>query len=297
MRSTALPPVRWLPSCCLLLAASLAAGEERIVFRGSVAVKPIIDACAKAFAAANPGVTVGGAGSTSDVSIQAVLSGEAQLGALVKDLTPEQKAANPDLRTIPVAIDGLVLVANAVNPVAGLGKEQVVGVFTGAIASWKDLGGADAAIVPVVRMKSFASSAFFGASFGLDYQEAGEGAAKRMQHRAKGAADWGPAQALITDDHPKGLAKVVTTADAITYAPYGIAKGMASKGAAIKLLALDGVEPTPATIQGGTYPVTRPCLLLVKGEPQGALKAFIDFMVSAPGQQVVESADFVPLAR
>jgi len=285
-----------IPCLLLCLSAALLASEEKIVFRGSVAVKPIVDACAKAFATSHPGVTVPGAGSTSDVSIQAVLSGEAQLGALVKDLTPEQKAANPDLRTIPIALDGLVLVANKANAVAGLSKAQVVGVFSGAIANWKDLGGADAAIVPVVRMKSFASSAFFGASFGLEYEETGEGAAKRMQLRAKGAKDWGPARALITDDHPPGLAKVITTAEAVTYAPYGIAKAMEAKGAAIRLLTLDGVAPTPATIQGGTYPVTRPCLLLIKGEAQGALKEFLDFVCSPAGQQIIEGCSFVPLA-
>jgi phosphate transport system substrate-binding protein len=281
----------------LLCLTALLAAEDKIVFRGSVAVKPIVDACAKAFAAAHPGAAVSGSGSTSDVSIQAVLSGEAQLGALVKDLTPEQKAANPDLRTIPVALDGLVLVVNAANPVTGLTKAQVVDLFSGTIANWKDVGGADGAVLPVVRMKSFASSAFFGASFGLEYEETGEGAAKRMQHRAKGAADWGAARALITDDHQKGLAKVITAPEAITYAPYGIAKSMVTKGVAVKLLALDGAEPTPATIQDGTYKVTRPCLLLVKGEPAGVLKDFIAFMTSADGQKVIEGCDFVPLAK
>ena len=285
------------PFLLLCLTGALLAAEDKIVFRGSVAVKPIVDACAKAFAAAHPGTTVSGSGSTSDVSIQAVLSGEAQLGALVKDLTAEQKAANPDLRTIPVALDGLVLVVNAANPVAGVSKAQVVGLFSGAIANWKEVGGADAAVLPVVRMKSFASSAFFGASFGLEYEETGEGAAKRMQHRAKGAAEWGAARALITDDHQKGLAKIVTAPESITYAPYGIAKSMVTKGVAVKLLALDGAEPTPATIQGGSYKVTRPCLLLVKGEPTGALKDFIAFMTSADGQKVIEGCDFVPLAK
>lgn len=282
---------------CVLscVAAVLGAGEDKVVFRGSVAVKPIVDACAKAFAAAHPGVTVGGAGSTSDVSIQAVVSGEAQLGALVKDLTAEQRAAHPDLRTIPVAIDGLVLVVNAKNAVEGVSKAQVVGLFSGAIASWKEVGGADQAVLPVVRMKTFASSAFFGASFGLEYDEIGEGADKRMQHRAKGGGEWGPARALITDDHPKGLAKVLTAPEAITYAPFGIAQAMIAKGAPLKLLALDGVKPTPETIQAGQYAVTRPCLLLVKGEPQGVLAQFVAFMTSPEGQQVVESCAFVPL--
>lgn len=281
-------------ACC---AAVLGAADEKIVFRGSVAVKPIVDAAAKAFSASHAGVTVSSAGSTSDVSIQAVLAGEAQLGALVKDLSAEQRTKNPDLHTIPVAIDGLVLVVNAKNPVVGLTKRQVAEVFTGAIATWKAIGGADTPIQPVVRMKSFATSAFFGASFELEYQESGEGADKRMQHRPKGSAEWGAAKALITDDHQKGLAKVITLADAITYAPYGIAQSMIAKGAGLKLLALDGIAAAPATIQGGTYPITRPCLLLVKGEAQGALLDFVTFMTSAEGQKVVESCDYVPLAK
>ncbi len=285
------------PLLLLCLAGALVAAEDKVVFRGSVAVKPIVDACAKVFAAAHPGASIAGAGSTSDISIQAVISGEAQLGALVKGLSKTQQEANPDLRTIPVAIDGLVLVVNASNPVTNITKAQVVGLFSGEIANWKDLGGADAAILPVVRMKSFASSSFFGVQFGLEYQEVGDGAAKRMQHRAKGATEWGAAQALITDDHPKGLAKVITSPGSITYAPYGIAKAMESKGAAVKMLSLDGIEPTPANIQAGTYTVTRPCLLLVKGEPQGVLKDFIAYMCSTEGQAVVESCDFVPLAK
>lgn len=281
-----------LCACC-----SAAAAEERIVFRGSVAVKPAIDAAAKAFAAVRPGATISSSGSTSDVSIQAVVSGEAHLGALVKDLTPEQRQQHPALRTIPVALDGLVLVVHARNPVSGLTTAQVGEIFVGGITDWKSLGGSDAQILPVVRMRSFASSAFFGASFGLEYQEVGEGADKRMQHRLKGAGDWGAGRALITDDHNKGLAKVITAPDAITYAPYGIAQGMIAKGASLKLLTLDGIAPTPASIQAGTYPVTRPCLLLVAGEPQGILHDFIAFITSTDGQKVVEACDFVPLAK
>jgi phosphate transport system substrate-binding protein len=283
--------------CLACSVALLGAADEKIIFRGSVAVKPIVDAAAKVFSAAHPGTTISSIGSTSDLSIQAVLAGEAQLGALVKDLSPEQRAANPDLRTIPVAIDGLVLVVNARNPVAGLTRGQVADIFTGTSTTWTEFGGSDHAILPVVRMKSFASSAFFGSSFKLEYQETGEGADKRMLHRPKGDDAWGTARALITDDHQKGLAKVITAADAITYAPYGIAQAMIAKGAALKLLALDGVEATPVTIQGGTYPITRPCLLLLNGEAHGALLDFVSFMTAADGQKVVESCDFVPLAK
>jgi len=279
------------------LAALLAGAEERIVFRGSLAVKPIVDAAAAAFAAAQPGVAIASEGCTSDASLTAVLSGEAQLGALVKELTAEQRREHPDLRTIPVAIDGLVLVVHARNPLPGLNREQVAGIFTGAIASWGQLGGAANAIRPVVRTTSFATSAFFGASFALEYREDGLGAGRRMQHRMLGATVWGPARSLVTDDHSQGLALVAANPDAITYAPYGIAKAAIAAGGALRLLALDGVQPDPVSIQGGTYPATRTCLLLVRGDPQGRLLDFVSFMTSDAGQRLVESCAFVPLAK
>lgn len=279
------------------LAALLAGAEERIVFRGSLAVKPIVDAAAAAFAAAHPGVAIASEGCTSDASLQAVLAGEAQLGALVKELTGEQRQQHPDLRTIPVAIDGLALVVNARNPLPGLNRAQVAGIFAGTIATWRQLGGGPGAIRPVVRTTSFATSAFFGASFGLEYREDGQGAERRMLHRPLGAEAWGPARALVTDDHAQGLAVVAANPEAITYAPYGIAKAAIAAGGALRLLALDGVLPDAVSIQGGTYPVTRTCLLLVHGDPQGRLLDFVTFMTSNAGQHLVESCAFVPLAK
>ncbi|HBG22152.1 MAG TPA: phosphate-binding protein, partial [Peptococcaceae bacterium] len=50
---------------------------------------------------------------------------------------------------------------------------------------------------------------------------------------------------------------------------------------------IDDVEPSDETIQDGTYKVARPFLYLTKGEPEGVVKAFIDFVMSSEGQEIV----------
>jgi phosphate transport system substrate-binding protein len=46
----------------------------------------------------------------------------------------------------------------------------------------------------------------------------------------------------------------------------------------------------------GTWPVIRPLLVLTLGAPQGQAKAFIDFLTSSDGQQIVERVGYIPLA-
>jgi len=55
----------------------------------------------------------------------------------------------------------------------------------------------------------------------------------------------------------------------------------------VKALRIDGVDPTPENVKNGTYILSRPFNIAVKGEPTGLAGDFIDFILSAGGQQVV----------
>lgn len=55
----------------------------------------------------------------------------------------------------------------------------------------------------------------------------------------------------------------------------------------VKALQIEGVNPSPATVKDGTYPIARPFNIATKGEPSGLAKDFIDFILSAEGQAVV----------
>jgi phosphate transport system substrate-binding protein len=54
-------------------------------------------------------------------------------------------------------------------------------------------------------------------------------------------------------------------------------------------------EPSVANVNNGTYPLARPLHLYTLGEPEGAVKAYVEWILSPAGQQVVEDSGYVPL--
>jgi phosphate transport system substrate-binding protein len=73
-----------------------------------------------------------------------------------------------------------------------------------------------------------------------------------------------------------------------------LSSGMAYSSDELRVHAFEGVAPTNANVLAGTYPLTRPMLLLVKGEPDPYQQAFIDFVLG-PGQAIVEAHGYVPV--
>jgi phosphate transport system substrate-binding protein len=55
------------------------------------------------------------------------------------------------------------------------------------------------------------------------------------------------------------------------------------------------VEPEPANVSSGAYPLRRPIVLVTKNPPAPLAKAFIDFMLEKDGQKIVLEEEFVPL--
>ena len=56
---------------------------------------------------------------------------------------------------------------------------------------------------------------------------------------------------------------------------------------AVKVLAVEGVAPTTAAIKEQRYALTQPLYLITRGEPQGRVRQFVDFVLSPAGQAIV----------
>ena len=63
----------------------------------------------------------------------------------------------------------------------------------------------------------------------------------------------------------------------------------------VKALKIDGVGPSEETVFDGTYTLQTPFIFIVKGEPNGTVKEFIDFTLSPEGQAIVKSQKVVPV--
>lgn len=58
-----------------------------------------------------------------------------------------------------------------------------------------------------------------------------------------------------------------------------------------------GVAPSVENAQDGSYPITRPLRIYTAGEPSEMVKHYLDWILSAEGQNVVRKLGYVPLSK
>ncbi len=79
--------------------------------------------------------------------------------------------------------------------------------------------------------------------------------------------------------------------------PYAVGYiSMGSLSAQTTALSIDGVAPTPAAVADGSYPLSRPFLLVLPAEPDAATADFLTYLSSTAAAAVIENAGFVPAA-
>jgi phosphate transport system substrate-binding protein len=83
---------------------------------------------------------------------------------------------------------------------------------------------------------------------------------------------------------------------AIGYVGLGYAR---EAGENVKLLAVKADESSPAvlpseeTVKSGVYSISRPLYLYTGGEPGGVVRRFLDFSLSAEGQEIVRQTGYI----
>jgi len=63
----------------------------------------------------------------------------------------------------------------------------------------------------------------------------------------------------------------------------------------VKPVAINGVLPSAETVKDKTYPIARPFLIAVKGEPNADAQDFINFILSKEGQDIVAKGGYIAL--
>lgn len=267
--STALIALSCLPlTACKRSSSGTAAGPGgakggAITVAGSTSVQPFAEKWAEAWAARKGGqVNVQGGGSTAGV--KAAQTGAAQIGTVSRDLKPDEKG----LKEIVVARDGIAVIVNPGNAVGDLTLDQVKGIFTGATKNWKELGGADKPVTIITREEGSGT----------------RGAFEELALKGGKIAN----TALVQDSTGAVREMVHSDASAVGYISLGQVNDQ------IKPVKLSGAEPSEANVMAKTYPLVRPFLFVTQGEPAGAAREFIDFVLSAEGQELVRKEGLIP---
>ena len=65
----------------------------------------------------------------------------------------------------------------------------------------------------------------------------------------------------------------------------------------LSLVAIDGVEPSPARVASGDYPYFKDLAFVTRGEPEGLAAAFLAFVASPAGRAIIRANGYTPLGR
>ncbi|MBI5418188.1 phosphate ABC transporter substrate-binding protein [Candidatus Poribacteria bacterium] len=247
--------------------------KEKIVMEGSTTVLPIAQKASEVFMDKNPDINISVRGGGSGVGIASLIDGACNIGnssRSIKDVELEKAAAKGrDIKANVVAMDGIVVIVHSSNKINGLTKKQVKAIYTGAISNWSELGGINAKIVVISRDTSSGTFEAFN-ELALDKQKVRKDALMQASNQA--------------------IANIVAkTEGAIGYV------GLGYVNSSVKGLAIDGVEASKKTVLTNKYPISRPLFMYTNGAPKGDIKKFIDFILSAEGQKIVEEEGFVGL--
>ena len=255
----------------LTLVPLLGEREARFVVTGSSTVAPILQKAAEAFLELHPELVLEVQTGGSTRGIRDAREGTVGAGMASRDLTHEERAG-----VVPVAIayDGLALVVHAQNPVEGLSADQVRSLYTGESDDWSAVGGTPGPVTVVNKAEGRATLDVFLDHFGLE-NDAIE-------------AD------VVIGDNAQGVRLVSRDPSAIAYLSIGEARHAVESGESIRLLALDGVGPTPEAVADGSYTVLRRLYVIFPGEVDEVGGKLLEFLASPRGREVIESLHFVP---
>lgn len=236
---------------------------------GSTSMEKVIGFLSEAYMEENGGVKVTYNPTGSGSGITAVSEGRCDIGLSSRDLKDDEKQS---LEGTVVAIDGIAVIVNPENKVDDLTIDEISALYKGEISNWKELGGSDSPVVLIGR------------------------------EAASGTRD-GFESITETKDSCKYSQELTSTGDVVqTVASNPNAIGYASLASvkdSVKALKVEGVEPSNATIQNGSYKIQRDFIFVTKkgAELSEAAQDFFDFATSESADKLIESAGAVPVAR
>ena len=244
-----------------------------IRIKGSDTMLQLTEALAREYMRQNKDVSIYVEGGGSASGINSLINNEIDIATASRLLrADEAKSLAEYYGSIGlyylIAKDALSIFVNENNSVKNLTMEQIKKIFTCEITNWKELGGKDKRIDGVIRNPNSGTYLYF------------------KEHVLEG------------EEYCDSLLVLPTTAAIVEYVKNsenaigygGIGYGEESINATV-----EGIAPIEQNARNDTYPITRYLHLFTSRSPQGAVKNFIDWVLTPAGQAVIKEAGFIPL--
>ncbi|UJF27303.1 PstS family phosphate ABC transporter substrate-binding protein [Planococcus sp. 107-1] len=190
----------------------------------------------------------------------------------------DAKEAGVELELTPIGREAFVFFVNSRNKISDLSSEDICGIYSGDIENWKELGGKNDEIRPFQRPEDSGSQTMFIKFMGDTEIEKPE-----------------------TENLESGMGGIIE--EVASYRNYKNAIGYTFrfystemvKNDKIKLLSIDGIEPSIENIRSSDYPLASEFYAITAGSKNPNVEPFLEWILSGEGQKLVEDTGFVPV--
>ncbi len=262
------------------------ADEGMLDIKGSDTMVNLTAAFAEAYMAEHENAEIVVQGGGSGTGIAALMNEDTDIAMssrAMKDTEwSEAENLGIEVTEIVVGYDGVIVAVHPDNPVDALTVDQLGAIYRGEITNWSEVGGNDAGIVLLSRDTTSGTHVFF-----KEMVVQGDGADPSAEYSTD--ALFMPSTQAIVDETEQN-------ANAIGYIGIGYFNPDTLQLVGIKTdeseVPVNPIDPHP---DGLTYPLTRPLFFYVTGEYEGLVRDYVDFVLSADGQNIVRELDFIPV--
>jgi len=255
--------------------------------KGSDTIVNLALAWAERYQGEHPDVRISVTGGGSGTGIAALLNGTVDIANASRQIKPEelQEAQSKGINPVEhvIARDAIAVIVNPENPVEELTLQQLSDIYSGKINNWRGVGGEDRPIVRLSRETNSGTHVYFLETV--------------LRLGEKDNKTLFSTDTLLLPSSEGIINEVRQNPNAIGY------DGLGYVPKDLKMIAIarqpgdSYVLPSIATVNDNSYPIARDLYMYTAGEPNGAVAAYLDWIMhSDEAQAIVAELGFVPIA-
>jgi len=257
---------------------------------GSDTMVNLASSWAEGYRRTNKSVSVEVGGGGSGTGVTALIEGTAQIANCSRTFEAKEiadfKAKHPgrEPRELKVGFDAMSILVHRDNPLNEISIEQLGEIYKegGKITKWSQLG------VTMPRGKD---------NIGVVTRQSNSGTVHYFKEVVVGKKTEFRLGAVVANGS-NDVSKIIGyTVNSIGFS------GMAYVTPEVKVLKVSkktggpAVAPSIASTLDGSYPISRPLFMYTAGEPEGAVKEYLAWILSDAGQQIEKESGYVPLPK
>ena len=267
--------------------SSTARTSAYIQNKGSDTIVNLALAWAEQYQAEHPDISISVTGGGSGTGIAALINKTVDIAnasrAMAADEITQAKANGVTPVEFVIARDAIAVVVNPQNPVRRLTLQQISDIYSGKINNWTGVGGDDRPIVRLSRETNSGTHVYFLQTV--------------IRLGDPNNTTLFSTDTLLLPSSEGIINEVRQNPNAIGYDGLGYIPSDLMNSVVAVARNADGpyVIPSITTVNDNSYPVARDLYMYTAGQPTGAIKDYLDWILSPEAQTIVANLGFVPI--